>query len=361
VAGTKNDVLVGKNADFSQATGPNSTTSENNGLVLNGQLWIGTTVANVGGTHITVGHITSTGGTINVSNNAGNINIDLPGGRQSIQTLTGNSGGAISPTANNINTLGTGSITIAGAGSTLTTQLTGLTNHAVLVGAGTATITNVGPTATAGQVLQSAGAAADPAFSTATYPLTTTINQILFSSATNTVTGLATANSAVLVTGSTGVPVFSGTMTNGQLIIGSTGATPTAAVLTAGAGITITNGAGSITIAASTSGFTWHDEAISYSALAENGYMSTAVVTGSLPAAGAPNGTTILFVASTTDLHTISPATTDVIQLGSSVSTNGTGSGKIVSTKKGDTVELVYQSSSGIWFSRNVIGNWTVV
>lgn len=61
------------------------------------------------------------------------------------QTITGNSGGPISPTLGNWNTLGSGSITISGAGSTLTTQLTGLTNHAVLVGAGTSTITKVGP------------------------------------------------------------------------------------------------------------------------------------------------------------------------------------------------------------------------
>lgn len=40
--------------------------------------------------------------------------------------------------------------------------------------------------------------------------------------------------------------------TNGQLIIGSTSAVPVAATLTAGAGITVTNGAGSITIAGST-------------------------------------------------------------------------------------------------------------
>lgn len=84
-----------------------------------------------------------------------------------LETLTGNSGGAISPTAGNINTLGTGSITIAGSGSTLTTQLTGLTIHNVLVGAGTATITNVAPSATAGIPLVSNGAGADPSFTTA--------------------------------------------------------------------------------------------------------------------------------------------------------------------------------------------------
>ncbi len=89
------------------------------------------------------------------------------GGGGSVSTLTGNTGGPISPSGSNINTLGSGSITIAGAGSTLTTQLTGLTNHNVLIGAGTDTITKVAPSATSGIPLVSAGAAADPAFGTA--------------------------------------------------------------------------------------------------------------------------------------------------------------------------------------------------
>lgn len=84
-----------------------------------------------------------------------------------ITTITGNSGGAEVPTAGgNFNILGTGSITVAGSPNTETVQLTGLTNHAVLVGAGTATITNVGPSATTGAPLISAGSSADPAFST---------------------------------------------------------------------------------------------------------------------------------------------------------------------------------------------------
>lgn len=91
--------------------------------------------------------------------------LQLEGSTNELHTLTGDSGGAVSPTANNINTLGTGSITIVGnpGTSTLTTQLTGLTNHNVLVGAGTATITNV-PPSTAGFVLTSNGAASDPSF-----------------------------------------------------------------------------------------------------------------------------------------------------------------------------------------------------
>lgn len=89
------------------------------------------------------------------------------GGGTITETLTGNSGGAVGPSANNINTAGSGSITIVGNPSTntLTTQLTGLTAHDVLVGAGTATITSVSPS-TAGFVLTSNGTSADPSFQT---------------------------------------------------------------------------------------------------------------------------------------------------------------------------------------------------
>lgn len=184
--------------------------------------------------------------------NSGQFSVDangfvsLSGGTAG--TITGNSGGALSQTLGNWNILGDGSITTVGAGSTLTVELQGLTNHAVLVGAGTTTITKVGPTATTGQVLQN-NAGADPSYSTATYPSTTTINQILYSSSNNVVAGLATANQGVLTTGATGTPVITPLATNGQIIIGSTAGVPAAANLTAGTGISITNGANSISIA----------------------------------------------------------------------------------------------------------------
>lgn len=97
----------------------------------------------------------------------------VPMGTGFLDTLTGNSGGPVGPDRNgNINTLGTGSITILGNPATFTetTELTGLTNHNVLVGAGTPTITKVAPSATSGVPLVSAGSAADPIFGTATVP-----------------------------------------------------------------------------------------------------------------------------------------------------------------------------------------------
>lgn len=67
---------------------------------------------------------------------------------------------------------------------------------------------------------------------------------------------LSSTASATLVTNSSGIPTFTSAMTDGQVVIGSTGATPTAATLTAGSNITITNGAGSITISAVGAGVT---------------------------------------------------------------------------------------------------------
>jgi hypothetical protein len=82
------------------------------------------------------------------------------------ETITGNTGGALSPTAGNWNIVGSGSLTTVGSGSTLTVQLTGITNHAVQVGGAGTTLTQVGPSATTGSVLASNGAAADPSFQT---------------------------------------------------------------------------------------------------------------------------------------------------------------------------------------------------
>lgn len=75
-------------------------------------------------------------------------------------------------------------------------------------------------TATAGQMLRS-GSSAAPAWSTATWPATTTASQLLYSSAANTVAGLATANRGVLNTDGSGVPSITATPTLG--VNGGTG------------------------------------------------------------------------------------------------------------------------------------------
>lgn len=171
---------------------------------------------------------------ITTSGSGNTVTIDGDG---TIQSLTGNTGGAINPVTGNINLLGAGSITISGAGNTLTSQLTGLTNHAILVGAGTSTITKLA-LGTAGQVLQSGGAAADPVYSIATYPATTTINQMLYSSANNVVDQVTSGNNGVLVSGTTGIPSFLPNGTTGQVLTATTGGAPSWSTAPGSLGIT---------------------------------------------------------------------------------------------------------------------------
>ena len=164
--------------------------------------------------------------------------------------MTGNSGGAVGPSAGNINTVGTGSITVVGNPGTNTTtvQLTGLTNHDVLVGAGTATITSVSPS-TAGFVLTSNGVSADPSFQAisasgaissitgnsggAEVPLAGNFNivgtgsiTVAGSANTETVELTGLTNHSLLVGAGTPTITSLGVATNGQIPIGSTGADP---------------------------------------------------------------------------------------------------------------------------------------
>lgn len=206
------------------------------------------------------------------------------------ETFITDAGTAI-PVSDIINILGSGSTQTTGSGNTVTTQLAGLTNHNVLVGAGTTTITKVAPSATsgvpfisqgassdpafgtavvagggtgqttltnhgvligqstsaiastaagsAGQVLQSGGASADPAYSTATYPSTAgTSGKILISNGTNIVSSTPTYPNAASTLGKiiqsdgtnfiTSTPTWPTSIAQGDLVYGSATSTVSA-------------------------------------------------------------------------------------------------------------------------------------
>jgi hypothetical protein len=114
-------------------------------------------------------------------------------------------------------------------------------------------------TSTATQMLQS-GTSAAPAWSTSTWPATTTINQLLYSSSANTVTGLPTVTTAVLTT-SSGVPTWAAQL---SLALGGTNANLTASnggifysTASAGAILAGTATAGQILRAGSSAAPTW--------------------------------------------------------------------------------------------------------
>lgn len=171
------------------------------GPLTDGQLIIGAT-----GSAPAAGSITSTDGSITISTGAGTIDLAVAAADDAILTLTGDAGGALSPTAGNINILGSTvanatnaqPLYISGTGSTLTAQLQVATERT--------------------------GAPGD-----------------------NNDAGLASFSDTYFQVDSNGY-VEMAQFTNGQLIIGNTGSDPTVGTLTEGTGIDITNGAGSITI-----------------------------------------------------------------------------------------------------------------
>lgn len=105
-----------------------------------------------------------------------------------------------------------------------------LAQFGVLLGGGLGgSPTNIAVPSTANEIFMS-GSASTPAWSTSTWPATTTANDILYSSSTNTVGQIATVNDGILATNSSGVPSVTpspsigvpGTSA-GSLIFGSTG------------------------------------------------------------------------------------------------------------------------------------------
>ncbi len=232
----------------------------------------------------------------------------IGGSGPAIQTITGNTGGPESPSAGgNFNIIGAGSITVAGSANTETVQLTGLTLNAIQVGAGTSTLTQLGP-----------------------------------------------VNRAVLTSGATGIPAMTALASDGQLIIGSTAGAPAAATLTAGVGVSIVNGSNSITISASGS-VAWTDISGAVAAVSGGNYMATATATSTLPASPS-NGDTIRYIVLTNNPLTIQANTGQIIQYGTSLSTTA---GNIVSSQGGDTMTLVYSSFITTWVALSGNGAWT--
>lgn len=204
-------------------------------------------------------------------------------------------------------------------------------------------------TATAGQVLRS-GASSTPSWSTATYPATTTINQLLYSSSNDVVAGVTAANSASLVSSSTGVPTWSNSMTNGDIIIGATGAQPQVGSIGAGTGITVTPGPNSIVIAATAGGggLTWSVIiGTSQAAVVNSGYIPSDVglTTITLPAS-AMAGSVISIQGQSSGGWLIQAPGAQVIRVGSSPSMPG---GSVASANRYDAITLVCIVADSEW------------
>jgi len=107
-------------------------------------------------------------------------------------------------------------------------------------------------TATANQMLLS-GASTAPVWSTATHPATTTINQVLYSSANNVIAGITAANNGVMISGTSGIPSWLAAGITGQVLVATTGSPASWAALS-GVGVTSITGTANQVIASASTG-----------------------------------------------------------------------------------------------------------
>ena len=304
------DTVYAANADFTTLTNQNPTIA--NGLQTNGQMWIGSTALNVGGTHINVGEITSPSGTVSIGYSAPNITIDLAGGGVGIDSIGVQTG--TSPVVPD----GTGLITFNGG------VVTSGTNPVRTNGTGANTVTL--------QVQVAQALAATDA----------------------TKIGLSNFNSAQFTVDANGFVSTSGTGIPNTITGDSGGAlSPTAGNwnILGGPGVT-TSGSGS-TLTINSVVFT---DTTAATLAVDNGYFATAAGTYTLPAAPAQGEEVIVF-CDTAGAVAVTANTGHKIRIGSSITGNA---GSLTSTAIGDTVTLRFRTSGATWMTVSSLGNWTV-
>lgn len=157
---------------------------------------------------------------------------------------------------------------------------------------------------------------------------------------------------------------FLGPLTNGQILIGSTGADPVAASISAGSGISVTPGAGTISIAATnTPGTTWTVIAADQSAVAANGYIcnKAGLLTVTLPATSAAGDIVeVTGINTATGWKVAQPNAGSQIFFGNMTTTLGVG-GYLASTAIRDSLKLICVTANATWNVLSGVGNITVV
>lgn len=279
------------------------------------------------------------------------------GGGGTLNTLTGNTGGAVGPDGGgNIDVVGAGGVTVTGNALTNTLTITaGVTNLTF--------DTDSTPATSSGGVITLTGGGGNISTSGALNVVTLGFsNSPTFSGTVTIGTGLKVSPFAagVVTTGATGV--FSSTNgTNGQVLIGG-GTAPVWSNLTQGGGINITNAANTITISSTGGGLQWSTiTTATQNLVVNNGYIANNAggVTFTLPTT-ATVGSTIKITTINAGGFAIDQNAGQQIRLGFASTTPGTG-GSISSTAINDSLELVCVVTNTTWNVLSAIGNFNLV
>lgn len=230
------------------------------------------------------------------------------------------------------------------------TGATTLTNHGVLLGQATSAITSTAA-GSAGQVLRSGGAGADPAYSTATYPATATgTSKVLVADGTNWVAS---------------TPTFPNASATSRKIIVSDGtnwiaSTETYAVPGSSGNILTSDGTNWTSAAASSGGVPWSIITADQTAVINNAYIcnKAGLLTITLPGTAAVGSIIGIINHNTAAGAKFLSANPGQLYLGNSSATANTGS--FTSTALGDSMFLVCVVANTTWRSYGVQGNWTV-
>lgn len=314
MSGFKNDVVFAKNADFSKSN--NLSPSEANGLATNGQLWIGSTALNVGGTHVNVGNLTSTGATITITNGAGTINLEATGG----VGFTNINVDANTPP-------GTDPVLPSGAG---TVTITGAQVAAGVIGANVIRTDSLAANTFTIEIQRSAAVGASASLNN----------------------GVSHFNSAQFTVDANGFVSASGAVPI-QFTADSGTAVPVAGNINIFGGPGVTTSATGSTVIVNSVVFT---DTAAATLLVDNGYFATASGTYPLPAT-ATQGELIHVVCDTAGAVVLDAPALNFIRIGSLITSSG---GTATSTSIGDSLTLRYRLSSLTWEATSVIGTWVV-
>ena len=153
-----------------------------------------------------------------------------------------------------------------------------------------------------------------------------------------------------------GAAIPAATMTaDGELLIGTTGGQPNVTTLTSGAGVTITNGAGTIEIASTGGGISWTEIVASQNASNNEGYITNLAggVTLTLPVTASVGD--VIRIAGKAGLWILAQNALQTVHFGNQDTTTGIG-GTLTATHARNCVELVCTTANTDWDVLSSIG-----